>query len=228
MTLLKPIQAAAERSSFVKELADSGNIYQPLAYPREAYRFLEEIPVFEESGLLVRVPDWWKASRPPRPVVSVKIGEARQMHLDVDASLDFSVEVAFDGQPLGEDEIESLLASSAGLVSLRGQWVEVDREKLTQALSHWKKLESDVLTDGISFFEGMRLLSGVPLAGDAGFKPLAETTEWTGISVGANLEQLLRELANQSHLSALRRIRCGLSCAPTKRSASTGCISCLH
>ena len=38
----------------MKELADSGEIYQPLAWtPKEAYRFLQSIPVLEASGLIV-------------------------------------------------------------------------------------------------------------------------------------------------------------------------------
>ena len=42
---------------------------------------------------------------------------------------------------------------------MRGQWVEVDREKLTEALDHWKQLEEQA-EDGLSFIEGMRLLAG--------------------------------------------------------------------
>ena len=74
LSLFLPIQRATERSPLIKEMVESGEIYHPLAWsPREAYRFLQDIPIFEESGLVVRVPDWWKSSHPPRPVVNVKI-----------------------------------------------------------------------------------------------------------------------------------------------------------
>ena len=83
LSLLVPIQQATERSPLIKELVESGEIYHPLAWsPREAYRFLQDIPVFEESGLIVRVPDWWKSSRPPRPAVNVKIDARKGTHLD--------------------------------------------------------------------------------------------------------------------------------------------------
>ena len=37
--LLSPVQQACEHSALVKELVDSGDLYQPLAWtPREAYR----------------------------------------------------------------------------------------------------------------------------------------------------------------------------------------------
>ena len=110
LALLQPIQQAAESVAWVKELADSSGIYQPLAWtPREAYQFLQSIPVLESSGLIVRVPDWWKAAHPPRPVVSVKIGQQLKGKLGVDALLDFSVQTVLDGDPLNAQEIERLL-----------------------------------------------------------------------------------------------------------------------
>ena len=163
LSLLVPIQRAAERSALVKEMVESGDIYHPLAWtPREAYRFLQDIPVFEESGLIVRVPDWWKSNHPPRPVVNVKIDARKRSTLSASALLDFSVDVTLDGEPLTEAELQQLLESVGGLVALKGKWVEVDREKLAEALQHWKKVERDTRESGLTFFEGMRLLSGVP------------------------------------------------------------------
>ena len=91
---------------------------------------MQDIPIFEESGLVVRVPDWWKPSRPPRPVVNVKIDGRKGTTLDVDALLDFSVNVTLDGEPLTEAELERFLESVGGLVAIKGKWVEVDRDKL--------------------------------------------------------------------------------------------------
>jgi hypothetical protein len=199
LSLLQPIQRAAERSSWVKELVDSGDIYHPLAWtPRDAYRFLHGIPELEESGLIVRVPDWWKTTRPPRPVVSVKVGDRAKSKLGVDTLLDFSVGVSLDGQPLTEDELQAILQSAGGLISLRGKWIEVDRDKLAEALKHWKKVEREARGGGISFFEGMRLLSGVNIEGDAASEIPAAAKEWAGISAGKELEQTLRELREPS------------------------------
>ena len=94
-------------------------MYHALVWsPREAHRFLQDIPVFEESGLIVRVPDWWKPHRPPRATVDVRIDGRRGPKLGASALLDFSVRVALDGEPLGEAEIQKLLASTDGLVRL--------------------------------------------------------------------------------------------------------------
>ena len=158
--LLSPVHLASQSSPLVKELVDSGDIYQPLAWPvRQAYRFLKEVPVFEESGVLVRLPDWWK--KRPRPRVGISIGEKRQKKFDAKGMLDFKVRLALGDQELTEAEWSELIAAEEGLVLLRGQWVEVDREKLTEALDHWKKVEQQA-SDGLSFVEGMRLLAGAP------------------------------------------------------------------
>src|SRR5271157_3766649 len=129
--LLSPVDAASKQSALVKELVESGDLYQPLAWtPHEAYRFLKDAPVFEESGILVRLPDWWK--KRPRPRVGVTIGDAKQKAFDARGMLDFKVYLALGDQELSEAEWQELMAADDGLVMLRGQWVEVDRQKLRE------------------------------------------------------------------------------------------------
>ena len=55
-----------------------------------AYGFLKETALFEESGIIVRVPDWWTGGRPSRPRVSLTIGEKKGVVLGLDSLLDFS------------------------------------------------------------------------------------------------------------------------------------------
>ncbi len=201
LSLLVPIQRATERSPFIKEMVESREIYHPLAWgPREAYRFLQDIPIFEESGLVVRVPDWWKSSRPPRPAVNVKIDARKGTALGVDALLDFSVNVTLDGEPLTQAELEQLLESVGGLVVLKGKWVEVDREKLAEALKHWKAVERETRANGLSFYEGMRLLAGVATRQDAAASALEER-DWIGLTAGAALQETLAKLRSPESLA---------------------------
>ncbi len=66
-----PCSGPRRRAPSSEELVASGEIFHPLAWtPREAYAFLQDIPALESSGVIVRVPDWWHARRPPRPAVS--------------------------------------------------------------------------------------------------------------------------------------------------------------
>ena len=195
LNLLLPVSKAAEALEWVRRLVDSGEIYQPLAWtPPEAYEFLKAIPQLEESGLIVRVPDWWRASRPTRPRVSVKVDSKKAAGITVDTLLEFSVGVSLDGETLTPAEIARLLEAAGGLVPLRGKWVEVDSEKLNEVLKHWQDVERRVRREGISFFEGMRLLSGADLTQKNEDDSEAALREWSGLTAGEELDAVLQRL----------------------------------
>jgi hypothetical protein len=195
LSLLLPISKAAESSELIRRLVDSGEIYQPLAWSaREAYDFLKAIPLLESSGVIIRVPDWWNAQKPTRPRVSVKINSKNSASIGVDALLQFSVDMSLEGETLSPDEMAQLLESNGGLIPLKGKWVEVDREKLQNALEHWKRVERDVRHSGISFFEGMRLLSGANLAKEEEEENEAAIREWSGLTAGSELDSILKAL----------------------------------
>ncbi|HEX9244027.1 MAG TPA: DEAD/DEAH box helicase [Anaeromyxobacter sp.] len=192
LALLQPVQRASERSALVKALADSGRLFQPQAWtPVEAHRFLREVPALEDSGVVVRVPDWWSGRRAPRPRVTVSVGEKKPAALGLDAMLDFSVRLTLGDEELTEAELAKLRQGSEGLVLLKGRWVEVDREKLDEVLRRWKEAQRNA-KDGLSFIEAMRLLAGADLAEG---RPEADAErEWAGIEAGAWLAETLADL----------------------------------
>ena len=193
LTLLRPVQKAAEQSAFLKGLVESGEIFHPLAWtPREAYAFLQGIPAFEAGGVIVRVPDWWHARRPPRPQVKASVGAKKPSGLGMDALLDFEVRLTLDDETITPAEWKRILASTEGLVLLKGKWVEVDRDKLREVLDHWKAAERQA-REGVSFLEGMRLLSGVAANGVAG-PELAATAKWAQVTAGPWLDKALADL----------------------------------
>ncbi|MHB1310002.1 MAG: DEAD/DEAH box helicase, partial [Limisphaerales bacterium] len=114
------------------------------------------------------------------------------------------VETTLGGEPLTETEWASLLQAADGLALVRGQWVEVDAEKLRAALDHWKKVERLSRRDGLNFFDGMRLLSGFQPGAKAGDEAAAaiEEREWMGIQPGAWLDEVLAGLRDPSRLTA--------------------------
>jgi non-specific serine/threonine protein kinase len=201
-SLLAPVRRGAERSELVRELLKSKALFAPQAWTiRQAHRFLTESPRIEEAGVVVRVPDWWSARRPPRPQVQVRIGARVSSAVGLDSLLDFQVGLALDGESLSEEERRQLLVTTDGLVLLRGKWVEVDREQLQQALDHWKRLESEH-PDGIGFIEGMRMLAGAQLgAADAVDEQVAS---WSRITVGDWLRQTLDRLRQPNTIDALQ------------------------
>ncbi len=198
--LLSPVQLAAESSPVIKDLVATGDIYHPLAWsPEEAYIFLKDAPQYEQSGVVVRLPDWWK--KRTRLRAGVTIGEKKKNSLNTDSLLDFKLHIALGDEPLSKADLKKLMAAGDGLVFMKGQWVEVDQEKLSEALAHWKKVEAEAASGGLTFAEGMRLLAGAPadLKADA----LEESREWSFIQPGKWLASQLEALRKPDQMKAV-------------------------
>jgi len=199
--LLSPVQQAAERCDWVKNMVDSGEVYQPLAWTADrAYRFLLSAPELEQSGLSVQLPNWWK--KRARPRVSVTIGENKSPVLGVEAMLDFDVRMALGDESLSDNELDGLLNGEDGLVLLKGQWIEVDREKLREAIEHWEALRQKAENGEISFVEGMRLLAGA----SADLKTEGEVEQeqpWAHVEAGAAMREILAGLREPGRLGAV-------------------------
>ena len=194
INLLSPVYLASETSSLVRELLESGDIYYPLAWtPSEACQFIRDLPVYEKAGLSIRLPDWWK--KRSRPQVTVRIDSSEERKFTADALLDFNIALTLGGAALSREEWEELTASGEELVMFKGQWVEVDGEKLNEALEHWKKVEDSVAEGGISFIEGMRLLAGSPADLSAVERSGAEK-EWSSVQAGEGLRKVLDNLGS--------------------------------
>src|SRR6266700_1104652 len=157
LSLLLPVQRAAEQCLWLKSMVEAGEIYHPLRWtPAEALQLLTDLPRLEAAGVVVRGPGAWRANRPPRPQVSATVGAKAPSGLGSDALLDFRMEVTLDGEPLTEAEISKLLAASDGLHLVRGRWVEVDRDKLSRMLDQFRAAEAAAADQGLSFAAAMR------------------------------------------------------------------------
>jgi len=202
LRLLEPVYAASLCCPWVKDLLESNDIYHPLAWsPDEAYQFLQDVPPLEGSGLIVRLPDWWK--KRPRPKVQIAIGSKVGSTLSVQALLDFQVQLTLDGEPLTADEIAALTATGEGLAMVRGQWVEVDSERLQQALDQWQKMQAEAGADGLSFIEGMRLLAGAQ-RDLAGQEQMLDDTGWAYVEAGDQLRELLAGLRDPTQIAVVQ------------------------
>jgi superfamily II DNA or RNA helicase len=195
LALLSPLSRAAERSEFIRDLVNAGDIYHPLSWtPREAHRFLGEIALYEQAGLVVRMPDWWSAKSRPRPKVSVSVGGKAPSTLGMAALLDFDVKLTLDGKNLSKKEIETLLAATEGLVLIKGKWVEVDRDKLGTVLDQWRNVQAQAKAGGVSFGEAMRMLAGAQLDGGDSDGIEDVRPEWSEVTAGKWLSSRLDAL----------------------------------
>ena len=192
LSLLLPVQRAAEHCDWLRPMIDAGEIFHPLRWgPAEAARFLRSLPELEAAGVVVRMPATWRANRPARPQVTATVGSRAPSALGLDGVLDFQMGVMLDGAPLTDDEISSLLSGTEELVLLRGQWVEVDRARFERTMEQFRAAEELAARDGLSFAEAMRMLAGAAVANDDKAVP---DTDWSQVTAGPWLAQTLKDL----------------------------------
>jgi non-specific serine/threonine protein kinase len=203
LSLLLPVQRAAEQCPWLKAMVDSGEVFHPLRWtPAEAYRLLKDLPLLEAAGVIVRVPSAWRANRPSRPQVTATVGSKPPSGIGTDALLDFRMEVTLDGERLSETEISKLLADSNGLHLVRGRWVEVDREKLAKMLDQFRAVEKAAAETGVTFADAMRMLAGANVT-DGGLTDTA-ALDWSRIVAGPWFAKTLEELRRPQALARLK------------------------
>ena len=192
LALLLPVQRASETCAWLRPMVDEGEIFHPLRWtPGEAARLLTSVPDLERAGVMVRMPPSWRANRPPRPKVTGTVGARKPSALGLEGVLDFQMEVTLDGETLTEKEIAALLSGTDSLVLLRGQWVEVDRERLERSIVQFREAEELAERDGLSFVAAMRMVAGAAVADEPGDVAAAD---WSQVSAGPWLAETLQKL----------------------------------
>jgi len=198
LSLLIPVQRAADDCAWLRDMIEAGEIYHPLRWIAvDAWRFLSDIPKLEAAGIVARTPSNWQAGRPARPVIKASVGSKPPSSLGIDALLDFRVEIALDGECLNAGEIRSLMNDGEGLQLIRGRWVEVDRKKLGRLLERFQAIEQTAASSGLHYAEAMRLMAGASLEeGDD-----ADDAEWSQVTAGPWLAETLRGLRQPEGLA---------------------------
>ena len=214
LSLLMPVQRAAEHCAWLKAMVEGGEVYYPLGWTaRQAMQFLRDVPALEGAGVVVRMPANWRMNRPPRPKVKATVGDAAPSNLGLDALLDFRMEVTLDGETLTAAEVKGLLAQSDGLVLIRGKWVEVDRDRLSRTFEQFEAIERRARSDGLSFGEAMRMVAGASDGAEDGASGQAGVV-WSETVAGPWLAETLATLR---HPDRLARIDPGRSLKGTLR-----------
>ncbi len=202
LSLLLPIQRAAEHCGWLKAMVDAGEIFHPLRWsPQQALQFLKDVPALESAGVAVRMPAGWRLNRPARPQVKATIGGRAPSLMGMESLLDFRMDVTLDGEKLSVAEIKRLLAHSDGLVMIRGKWVEVDHERLRRTIDEFEAIERRAASNGLSFGDAMRMLAGAGIAqNDPGGKA---DIDWSQTVAGPWLAETLAALRSPDGLARI-------------------------
>lgn len=155
LALLSGLNRAAEVSPIISQIMESGEMFHPLRMTsEEAYCFLRDLEKIEQTGILCRIPNWWR-KRNAVPVVNVNLGAEKPAMLGFDALLSTNPSLMVDGVILSEGEIRQLLQQTEGLALLKGKWVEVNHEKLKKLLEQIEEIPGQ-----LTMMDALRLEMG--------------------------------------------------------------------
>ena len=130
MELLNCLNAVLEVSPLIFQFMVSGELLHPLGLTaNEAYEFLKEVPMFENFGIVCRIPNWWK-KKSNSISLNVKVGETKPSLFGWKSLLPLKPELRVDDQKLTKADIRKILETSEQLLLIKGKWIEADPQKL--------------------------------------------------------------------------------------------------
>ena len=160
-----------------------------------AHAFLEQAaPLLVASGFGVLLPGWWtnplsrlgarlRVSTPSQPGAAAAQAQIGQAGL-----VDFQWELAVGEHSLTEDEVADLVDAQQPLVRLRGQWMQVDPERLARARAFLRRRDQAARTQ-MSVGEVLRAL-GAGDEGPGGLPVLGVDADgWLGDLIGPQVER---------------------------------------
>ena len=112
----------------------------------EAFDFLTESAwVLEDSGFKVIVPAWYTPTGRRRAKIRLKASSSKlaatkgetKSYFGLDSLVEYQYELAIGEQTVTPIEWEQLINAKTPLVHFRGQWMELDRDKMQQLLEFW-------------------------------------------------------------------------------------------
>ncbi|NCO67010.1 MAG: ATP-dependent helicase [Nitrospirae bacterium CG_4_10_14_0_8_um_filter_41_23] len=189
LELLSTVNLAAKESPLIAGLLETGELLHPLAWSaKEAFTFLKEIPVYERSGILCRIPNWWKGDASGLKL-HISVGDTQPSYLGMDALLSFDARLLLGDTLISEEEARRLIQSSEGLAFIKNKWVAVDPERLKQTLAAYEKARKMIRGGNFSLRDALRMqlnpksMLGLPAEGES-----------VDVSNGKWLESVIRKL----------------------------------
>ncbi|MGF1568504.1 MAG: DEAD/DEAH box helicase [Nodosilinea sp.] len=135
-----------------------------------AFSFLKESAwVLENAGYKVIVPAWWTPQGRQRAKVRLRAkgkssgGSTKTKgYFSLETLVEYQYELAIGGEAVSESEWHQLVNAKTPLVKFRGQWMELDQDKMQQMLAFWQTQQQE--NPELSLLEFMKLTA----AGDEG------------------------------------------------------------
>ncbi|MFN5860697.1 MAG: SNF2-related protein, partial [Pseudanabaena sp.] len=114
----------------------------------QAFEFLKESAwVLEDAGYKVVVPAWWTPAGRRKAKIKLK-GSGKsatssktqaKSYFGFDQLVEYQYELAIGDETISVKEWEQLVNAKAPLVKFRGEWIELDRDKMQEMLTFWQQ-----------------------------------------------------------------------------------------
>lgn len=138
---IKSINEISEHSDFIKRLLDSGEIFYPIKFTdEEAYSFLKESTLYEEHGVICRIPAWYNDSNNS---IKVDLDEKKLYQpgfINKSIINALTPQMIYHGVPITVEEAKALLSRKEGLEQVKGRWVENNHQQLEAMLAEYESL----------------------------------------------------------------------------------------
>lgn len=115
----------------------------------EAFAFLKEWAwILEDAGYKIIIPAWWTPQGRRRVKIRLRTAPSQAKPSAVAAGegglklknlVQYRYELAIGDEVVSPEEWRQLVESKAPLVRFRGQWVELDRDKMREMLAFWQR-----------------------------------------------------------------------------------------
>lgn len=144
LALLSSLNKVADEVEYMQYLMDTGELFHPIKLKvKEAYALLKAIPLIEKSGIKCRVPNWWKKHY-ASVHLNVSAGEKKPSFFGLETLIALTPSLAINGHMLSQDDINYLLKQEDGLTFMKGQWVEVNHQKLQELLQKMEHYDGTI------------------------------------------------------------------------------------
>ncbi len=163
-----------------------------------AFGFLKESAwVLENAGYKVVVPAWYTPQGRKRAKVRLKakgksltVGEDKsKQYFSFDKLVEYQYDLAIGSEQVNEQEWSQLVDAKTPLVQFRGQWLELNQDKMRQMLDFWKTQQQE--HPELSLLDVLKLTT--------------EDDEDVELEVDRNssLAEMLNKLGDKSQLQAI-------------------------
>jgi SNF2 family DNA or RNA helicase len=135
----------------------------------QAFEFLKESAwVLEDAGYKVVVPAWWTPMGRRRAKMRLK-GSGKsaassktqaKSYFGFEQLVEYQYELAIGDEIVSAKEWEQLVNAKAPLVKFRGEWIELDRDKMQEMLTFWQQQGQG--TSAMSLIDLMKLTATDP------------------------------------------------------------------